>query len=101
MLSNTEDERAQAWKNHEASLMFQLSGDRKSKELVELQRDETEYKLETVVKESETMRRVFEASLNEADSVAAMLKEQLDIVRNSMREQAASSEQEVAKHKGA
>jgi len=101
MLSNTEDERAQAWKNHEATVMFELAAARKATERVELQRDETERKLETVIKESDTMRRVFEAALNEADSVAAMLKEQLDIVRGSSREQALASDQEIQKQKEA
>jgi hypothetical protein len=101
MLSNTEDERAQAWKNQEASLMFELAAARKRTEYVELQRDETEKKLETVVKESDTMRRVFEAALTEADSVAAMLKEQLEIVRGSSKEQALASEQEIQKQMAA
>jgi len=48
MLSSNEDERAQSWKNQEASLMFQLAGDRKGKELVVLQKDQAESKLSTV-----------------------------------------------------
>merc|ERR1711990_1180710 len=64
--ANTEDERAQTWKNHEAMLMFELSGARKQQELAELKNSETERKLEIVIKEAETMRRVFEASLKEA-----------------------------------
>jgi len=96
-LANTEDERAQTWKNHEAMLMFELAGARKAQELAELKNSETELKLEKVIKEAETMRRVFEASLKEADSVASMLKEQLQIVRNAMREQAVVSDQEMQK----
>lgn len=99
VLSNTEDERAQAWKNHEATLMFELASARKITERNELQRDETERKLEKVIKESDTMRRVFEAALKEADSVASMLKEQLDMVRGSSREQALASDQEMQKQK--
>lgn len=47
------------------------------------------------------MRRVFEAALNEADSVASMLKEQLDIVRGSSHEQALASDAEIKKQKAA
>jgi len=78
-------------------LMFELAGARKAQELAELKNSETELKLEKVIKEAETMRRVFEASLKEADSVASMLKEQLQIVRNAMREQAVVSDQEMQK----
>merc|ERR1711939_146762 len=37
------------------------------------------------------MRRVFEASLKEADSVASTLKSQLEMGRNTLREQALES----------
>lgn len=101
MLNNTEDERIQQVKNSQSTSMFELAAARKAAERAELQRDETEKKLETVIKESDTMRRVFEAALNEADSVASMLKEQLDIVRGSSHEQALASDAEIKKQKAA
>jgi len=100
-LANLEDERAQQWKNQESSLMFELMGARKKAEFEELKREDSDNKLEVVVRESETMRRVFESSLKEADSVATMLKEQLEIVRNTMNEQAVASDQEIKKLKEA
>jgi len=41
------------------------------------------------------MRKVFESALQEADSVTKMLREQLEIVRNTMQEQAQASGREI------
>jgi len=54
-----------------------------------------ERKVHKVIEESETMRKVFESALQEADSVTRMLRDQLEIVRKTMQEQAQASGREI------
>merc|ERR1711865_1076644 len=74
---------------------MELVGVEKREDLRNLQRVHAEATVEVVTKEAETMRRVMEAGLVEGNNVATMLKEQLDITRSTMSEQAVAAKQEV------
>merc|ERR1711998_417919 len=78
-------------KARESTLLFELSSAKKACERLELEKAEAEKKVHKVIEESETMRKVFESALGEADSVTRMLREQLEIVRKTMSEQVQAS----------
>lgn len=82
-------------KARESTLLFELSSAKKACERLELEKAEAERKVHKVIEESETMRKVFESALAEADSVTKMLRDQLEIVRKTMQEQAQSSGREI------
>merc|ERR1711881_757985 len=82
-------------KARESTLLFELSSAKKGMERVELEKAATERKVHKVIEESESMRKVFETALAEADSVTKMLREQLEIVRSTMQEQAQASGREI------
>eukprot|EP00658_Telonema_sp_P-2_P035957 TRINITY_DN26085_c0_g1_i4.p1 TRINITY_DN26085_c0_g1~~TRINITY_DN26085_c0_g1_i4.p1 ORF type:complete len:276 (+),score=119.50 TRINITY_DN26085_c0_g1_i4:152-979(+) len=56
---------------------------------------QAESQLEIVTKEGDTMRRVFESGITQGAHFNTMLKEQLDIVRDTMGEQATAARQEL------
>jgi len=85
----------QSFKARESTLLFELSSAKKACERLQLEKVEAEKKVHKVIEESETMRKVFESALGEADSVTKMLREQLEIVRKSMSEQAQASGREI------
>lgn len=82
-------------KARESTLLFELSSAKKGCERLELEKGEAERKVHKVIEESETMRKVFESALAEADSVTKMLRDQLEIVRKTMQEQAQASGREI------
>merc|ERR1711981_634603 len=82
-------------KARESTLLFELSSSKKACERLELEKVAAERKVHKVIEESETMRKVFESALQEADSVTKMLREQLEIVRSTMQEQAQASGREI------
>jgi chromosome segregation ATPase len=82
-------------KKRESTLLFELSSAKKAIERLELEKAAAERKVHKVIEESETMRKVFESALSEADSVTKMLREQLEIVRKTMQEQAQQSGREI------
>merc|ERR1712216_1010186 len=82
-------------KARESTLLFELSSSKKACERLELEKAAAERKVHKVIEESETMRKVFESALSEADSVTKMLREQLEIVRKTMQEQAQQSGREI------
>merc|ERR1712086_1043912 len=67
-------------KARESTLLFELSSAKKAHKVIE---------------ESETMRKVFESALGEADAVTKMLRDQLEVVRKTMQEQAQASGREI------
>merc|ERR1711966_599938 len=82
-------------KARESTLLFELSSAKKACERLELEKAEAERKVHKVIEESETMRKVFESALGEADSVSKMLRDQLEVVRKTMQEQAQASGREI------
>merc|ERR1711959_322941 len=82
-------------KARESTLLFEVSSAKKACERLELEKTEAERKVHKVIEESETMRKVFQSALGEADSVTKMLREQLEIVRKTMQEQAQASGREI------
>jgi len=82
-------------KARESTLLFELSSSKKACERLELEKAAAERKVHKVIEESESMRKVFESALQEADSVTRMLREQLEIVRKTMQEQAQASGREI------
>lgn len=82
-------------KARESTLLFELSSSKKACERLELEKVAAERKVHKVIEESEAMRKVFESALQEADSVTKMLREQLEIVRSTMQEQAQASGREI------
>jgi hypothetical protein len=82
-------------KQRESTLLFELSSAKKACERLELEKTAAERKVHKVIEESEQMRKVFESALQEADSVTRMLREQLEIVRKTMMEQAQASGREI------
>eukprot|EP00658_Telonema_sp_P-2_P084270 TRINITY_DN9306_c0_g2_i2.p1 TRINITY_DN9306_c0_g2~~TRINITY_DN9306_c0_g2_i2.p1 ORF type:complete len:315 (-),score=123.17 TRINITY_DN9306_c0_g2_i2:314-1222(-) len=82
-------------KGRESTLLFELASAKKACERLELEKAEAEKKVHKVIEESETMRKVFESALAEADSVTKMLRDQLEVVRKTMQEQAQSSGREI------
>merc|ERR1712195_463704 len=89
------DMNSQSQRNAMAMARMELVGVEKREDLRNLQRVHAEATVEVVTKEAETMRRVMEAGLVEGNNVATMLKEQLDITRSTMSEQAVAAEQEL------
>merc|ERR1712195_362052 len=89
------DMNSQSQRNAMAMARMELVGVEKREDLRNLQRVHAEATVEVVTKEAETMRRVMEAGLVEGNNVATMLKEQLDITRSTMSEQAVAAKQEV------
>jgi len=89
------DMNSQSQRNSMAMARMELVGVEKREDLRNLQRVHAEATVEVVTKEAETMRRVMEAGLVEGNNVATMLKEQLDITRSTMSEQAVAAKQEV------
>ena len=92
LLSKEQEEHA---KTKESTLLFELSSAKKACERLDLEKTAAEKKVHKVIEESETMRKVFESALQEADSVTRMLREQLEIVRKTMQEQAQASGREI------
>jgi hypothetical protein len=88
-------EESEQHKARESTLLFELSSAKKGCERLELEKTAAEKKVHKVIEESETMRKVFESALQEADSVTRMLREQLEIVRKTMQEQAQASGREI------
>jgi len=88
-------EESEQHKSRESTLLFELSSSKKACERLELEKTAAERKVHKVIEESETMRKVFESALQEADSVTRMLREQLEIVRKTMQEQAQASGREI------
>merc|ERR1711935_201889 len=88
-------EMSEQGKSRESTLLFELSSAKKACERLELEKTAAERKVHKVIEESETMRKVFESALSEADSVTRMLREQLEIVRRTMQEQAQASGREI------
>merc|ERR1712127_243283 len=82
-------------KARESTLLFELSSAKKACERLELEKAEAEKKVHKVIEESETMRKVFESALGEADAVTKMLRDQLEVVRKTMQEQAQASGREI------
>merc|ERR1711959_889419 len=82
-------------KARESTHLFELSSAKKAIERLELEKAAAERKVHKVIEESETMRKVFESALSEADSVTKMLREQLEIVRKTMSEQVQASGREI------
>merc|ERR1712028_212955 len=82
-------------KARESTLLFELSSAKKACERLELEKAEAEKKVHKVIEESETMRKVFESALGEADAVPKMLRDQLEVVRKTMQEQAQASGREI------
>jgi chromosome segregation ATPase len=82
-------------KARESTLLFELSSSKKACERLELEKTAAERKVHKVIEESESMRKVFESALQEADSVTRMLREQLEVVRKTMQEQAQASGREI------
>merc|ERR1711998_291106 len=82
-------------KARESTLLFELSSAKKACERLELEKAEAEEKVHKGIEESETMRKVFESALGEADSVTKMLRDQLEVVRKTMQEQAQASGREI------
>jgi len=82
-------------KSREATTLFELSSAKKACERLQLEKTAAERKVHKVIEESEQMRKVFESALQEADSVTKMLREQLDIVRRTMQDQAQASGREI------
>merc|ERR1711981_1107296 len=82
-------------KARESTLLFELSSAKKGCERLELEKADAERKVHKVIEESETMRKVFESALGEADSVSKMLRDQLEVVRKTMQEQAQASGREI------
>merc|ERR1712166_961028 len=89
------DMNSQSQRNAMAMARMELVGVEKREDLRNLQRVHAVATVEVVTKEAETMRRVMEAGLVEGNNVATMLKEQLDITRSTMSEQAVAAKQEV------
>lgn len=81
------DVQAQSARNAQAMARMEAAGIEKREDYRNLQRIQAEAQVEVLTKESETMRRVFESSLTEGTHFNTMLKEQLDIVRDTMAEQ--------------
>jgi len=88
-------EMAESFKAREATHLFELNSAKKACERLELEKTAAERKVHKVIEESETMRKVFESALSEADSVTRMLREQLEIVRKTMSEQVQASGREI------
>merc|ERR1712166_1569214 len=82
-------------KARESTLLFELSSAKKACERLELEKAEAEKKVHKVIEESETMRKVFESALGEADAVTKMPSDQLEVVRKTMQEQAQASGREI------
>jgi len=82
-------------KTREATSLFELSSAKKAIERLDLEKRAAEKKVHKVIEESETMRKVFESALQEADQVTRMLREQLEIVRKTMNEQVQASGREI------
>merc|ERR1712127_654593 len=82
-------------KARESTLLFELSSAKKACERLELEKAEAEKKVHKVIEESDTMRKVFESALGEADAVTKMLRDQLEVVRKTMQEQAQASGREI------
>merc|ERR1711966_547761 len=82
-------------KSRESTLLFELSSAKKGCERLELEKADAERKVHKVIEESETMRKVFESALGEADSVTKMLRDQLEVVRKTMQDQAQASGREI------
>merc|ERR1712028_211643 len=82
-------------KARESTLLFELSSAKKACERLELEKAEAEKKVHKVIEESETMRKVFESALGEADALTKMLRDQLEVVRKTMQEQAQASGREI------
>jgi len=89
------DVQAQSARNAQAMARMEAAGIEKREDYRNLQRIQAEAQVEVLTKESETMRRVFESSLTEGTHFNTMLKEQLDIVRDTMAEQATAAKQEI------
>merc|ERR1712086_155870 len=90
-----ESELEEQHKARESTLLFELSSAKKACERLELEKAEAEKKVHKVIEESETMRKVFESALGEADAVTKMLRDQLEVVRKTMQEQAQASGREI------
>jgi len=88
-------EQEEQGKSRDSTLLFELSSAKKGCERLDLEKSAAERKVHKVIEESETMRKVFESALGEADSVTRMLREQLEIVRKTMQEQAQASGREI------
>jgi len=88
-------EMQESFKTREATYLFELNSAKKACERLELEKTSAERKVHKVIEESETMRKVFESALSEADSVTRMLREQLEIVRKTMSEQVQASGREI------
>merc|ERR1711988_706851 len=88
-------EMQESFKAREATHLFELNSAKKACERLELEKTAAEHKVHKVIEESETMRKVFESALSEADSVTRMLHEQLEIVRKTMSEQVQASGREI------
>merc|ERR1711998_436148 len=88
-------EMMESFKAREATHLFELNSAKKACERLELEKTAAERKVHKVIEESETMRKVFESALSEADSVTRMLREQLEIVRKTMSEQVQASGREI------
>jgi chromosome segregation ATPase len=82
-------------KARESTLLFELASSKKACERLELEKAAAEKKVHKVIEESESMRKVFEEALHEADSVTKMLRDQLEVVRKTMQEQAQASGREI------
>merc|ERR1711988_740347 len=88
-------EMQESFKAREATHLFELNSAKKACEHLELEKTAAERKVHKVIEESETMRKVFESALSEADSVTRMLREQLEVVRKTMSEQMQASGREI------
>merc|ERR1712195_196682 len=72
-------------KARESTLLFEPSSAKKACERLELEKAEAEKKV----------HKVFESALGEADAVTKMLRDQLEVVRKTMQEQAQASGREI------